>query len=352
LRVLPPQATTSHDGAFGPAASTCHVTVDWKRVKTGVGCRPRRRPGCGALGTASPWPCLAAGARQDEQPTPRSCPWRLRAGLLRLACWRCGWCWPPVLRGPGARGTRRKLRPPEDRLPLTGKHTKTRCESCHVNGVFKGTPRDCASRATCRQHAAVARGNVVMPAAARCPPRPVLRLLPRHAVLHRGTLQPRRASPPAPARAATTAASARASRPVTSSPRASCDTCHRSNGMVAGHRLRPCRRRCRAPARPATTAAAPAASPRATCRPMPDSPATTATGRSRHGDPRHGPTPRWPWPASARPATRGAIRRPTGARPTIFPMPRWRRPHRPTATPATEADIPPGPTAAFMPVSR
>ena len=28
---------------------------------------------------------------------------------------------------------------------LTGVHANERCESCHVNGVFKGTPRDCAS---------------------------------------------------------------------------------------------------------------------------------------------------------------------------------------------------------------
>ncbi|HPM65589.1 MAG TPA: cytochrome c3 family protein, partial [Piscinibacter sp.] len=28
---------------------------------------------------------------------------------------------------------------------LTGQHANERCESCHVGGVFKGTPRDCAS---------------------------------------------------------------------------------------------------------------------------------------------------------------------------------------------------------------
>ncbi len=28
---------------------------------------------------------------------------------------------------------------------LTGQHTNERCESCHINGIFKGTPRDCAS---------------------------------------------------------------------------------------------------------------------------------------------------------------------------------------------------------------
>lgn len=28
---------------------------------------------------------------------------------------------------------------------LTGAHVQARCESCHIQGVFKGTPRDCAS---------------------------------------------------------------------------------------------------------------------------------------------------------------------------------------------------------------
>ena len=28
---------------------------------------------------------------------------------------------------------------------LTGKHEDTRCESCHIKGIFKGTPKDCAS---------------------------------------------------------------------------------------------------------------------------------------------------------------------------------------------------------------
>ncbi|MEY4763473.1 MAG: hypothetical protein RI907_146, partial [Pseudomonadota bacterium] len=30
-------------------------------------------------------------------------------------------------------------------FPLTGKHSTVRCETCHTNGVFKGTPKDCRS---------------------------------------------------------------------------------------------------------------------------------------------------------------------------------------------------------------
>ena len=30
-------------------------------------------------------------------------------------------------------------------FPLTDRHAQARCESCHQNGIFQGTPRDCAS---------------------------------------------------------------------------------------------------------------------------------------------------------------------------------------------------------------
>jgi len=44
---------------------------------------------------------------------------------------------------------------------LSGVHSSQRCESCHVNGVFRGTPRDCAS---CHiSGARLATANVVKP---------------------------------------------------------------------------------------------------------------------------------------------------------------------------------------------
>ena len=47
-------------------------------------------------------------------------------------------------------------------FPLTERHAQARCESCHQNAIFVGTPRDCAS---ChRQGMRLARGNVVLPA--------------------------------------------------------------------------------------------------------------------------------------------------------------------------------------------
>ncbi|MDT7517055.1 cytochrome c3 family protein [Rhodoferax mekongensis] len=46
-------------------------------------------------------------------------------------------------------------------FPLLGQHSGVRCESCHVNGVFKGTPRDCASCHVSGNR--LARGNVSKP---------------------------------------------------------------------------------------------------------------------------------------------------------------------------------------------
>jgi hypothetical protein len=42
---------------------------------------------------------------------------------------------------------------------LSGAHAATKCESCHVRGVFKGTPRDCV---TCHTSGSLlARNNVI-----------------------------------------------------------------------------------------------------------------------------------------------------------------------------------------------
>jgi hypothetical protein len=45
--------------------------------------------------------------------------------------------------------------------PLTGLHVQARCESCHLGGTFKGTPRDCASCHVTGNR--FARGNAVQP---------------------------------------------------------------------------------------------------------------------------------------------------------------------------------------------
>jgi Cytochrome c7 and related cytochrome c len=46
-------------------------------------------------------------------------------------------------------------------FPLTGVHGPAKCESCHINGVFKGTPKDCATCHTAGSR--LARSNVIFP---------------------------------------------------------------------------------------------------------------------------------------------------------------------------------------------
>jgi hypothetical protein len=46
--------------------------------------------------------------------------------------------------------------------PLTGSHASQRCESCHINGIFQGTPRECTACHTTGTR--LSRANVVKPA--------------------------------------------------------------------------------------------------------------------------------------------------------------------------------------------
>jgi hypothetical protein len=51
-----------HDGAFGPVCQQCHVTTDWKRVKTGVGAARVGDLAAARWGASSRLAMLAAGA--------------------------------------------------------------------------------------------------------------------------------------------------------------------------------------------------------------------------------------------------------------------------------------------------
>ncbi len=46
-------------------------------------------------------------------------------------------------------------------FPLSGAHSTLRCESCHTNGIFKGTPKDCQTCHTTGSR--LSKSNVVMP---------------------------------------------------------------------------------------------------------------------------------------------------------------------------------------------
>ncbi len=65
------------------------------------------------------------------------------------------------LSGAFAQSTARNFDHLKTGFALNGSHASQRCESCHLNGVFKGTPRDCASCHTAGGR--LARANVVKP---------------------------------------------------------------------------------------------------------------------------------------------------------------------------------------------
>src|SRR5260221_5715052 len=44
--------------------------------------------------------------------------------------------------------------------PLTGMHENVRCETCHIKGIFKGTPRTCSF---CHSQNDTSRGAKAMP---------------------------------------------------------------------------------------------------------------------------------------------------------------------------------------------
>jgi hypothetical protein len=70
-----------------------------------------------------------------RRPGPVACAWWLAALFAALALWSVG--------------ARAAQRTPFDHLTtgweLIGQHRDLPCESCHVNAIFKGTPKDCAS---------------------------------------------------------------------------------------------------------------------------------------------------------------------------------------------------------------
>ena len=90
---------------------------------------------------------------RSAAPTPAS--WREEASWIAVLL-ACALLSPQALAqgqfGPGFNHV-------QTGFPLTGAHTRARCESCHVSALFKGTPRQCAA---C--HAAGGRmSSVVMP---------------------------------------------------------------------------------------------------------------------------------------------------------------------------------------------
>ncbi len=125
-----------HKGQFGKECAQCHNTSGWKKVSfdhgetafplngkhTTVACKA-----CHVNGTfkSTPKACISCHAAMD-----------IHKGQFGKECSQChtpsGWKNVVFDHGKTA-------------FPLIGKHATVACKSCHVNGQYKGTPKDCFS---------------------------------------------------------------------------------------------------------------------------------------------------------------------------------------------------------------
>ncbi|MDO9236815.1 MAG: cytochrome c3 family protein [Aquabacterium sp.] len=92
--------------------------------------------------------------------SPRHCQWIRSAALcvLMLVIGVVIGAWPGAAR---AQNTVTRFDHVKTGFPLSGAHGTLRCESCHANAVFKGTPRDCQTCHTTGSR--FSRANVVLP---------------------------------------------------------------------------------------------------------------------------------------------------------------------------------------------
>ncbi len=125
-----------HNGQFGTSCGSCHTPEAWKPANidhskfafhldgkhSAVACESCHING---VFKGTPQDCASCHTKDDTH-----------AGSLGALCGAChtptGWKPATVDHSKFA-------------FHLDGKHSTVACESCHINGVFKGTPQDCAS---------------------------------------------------------------------------------------------------------------------------------------------------------------------------------------------------------------
>ena len=150
-----------HDGAFGSVCEQCHSTDNWKRIRNRVGMSPGRSDGVGERARCfqPPEPRHRTRVASMNGLSSMQAAYRRARAALALLLWlflSLG------TQGALAQGAGQKnFDHLKTGFALTGKHLQTSCESCHQNGIFKGTPRECALCHVSGMRSA--RGNVVMP---------------------------------------------------------------------------------------------------------------------------------------------------------------------------------------------
>ena len=125
-----------HNGQFGTSCGSCHSPEAWKPAKvdhskfafhldgkhSSVVCASCHING---VFKGTPMDCASCHTKDDAH-----------AGSLGT---QCGTCHTPDGWKPA------KVDHSKFAFHLDGKHSTAACTSCHINGVFKGTPMDCAS---------------------------------------------------------------------------------------------------------------------------------------------------------------------------------------------------------------
>ncbi|MBI5823785.1 MAG: NapC/NirT family cytochrome c [Chloroflexi bacterium] len=126
----------AHNGEFGQDCATCHNPSGWKNVSfdhgktafplvashTSVACASCH---VGGVYKGTPTDCYSCHAAKDKH-----------NGQFGTDCGLCHkpTKWDDVVFDHSVTS-----------FPLTGTHTNVACASCHVGGVYKGTPKDCYS---------------------------------------------------------------------------------------------------------------------------------------------------------------------------------------------------------------
>lgn len=126
----------AHMGQFGRQCESCHTTAAWKPVNF-----DHALTGFKLIGTHFTVDCKACHANNVFKGTPKDCfschaSKDIHNGQFGKDCASCHkpTKWQDVV-----------FDHSKTSFPLSGMHTSVACKSCHVNNVFKGTPKDCVS---------------------------------------------------------------------------------------------------------------------------------------------------------------------------------------------------------------
>jgi len=125
-----------HNGQFGPVCSTCHNTSGWKNVSF-----DHSQSAFPLAGTHATVACKSCHINNVYKGTPKDCFSCHAAKDAHNGQFGtdCGSCHKPTKWSDVAFNHNNTA------FPLNGLHTNVACKSCHVNNVFKGTPKDCFS---------------------------------------------------------------------------------------------------------------------------------------------------------------------------------------------------------------